>query len=155
MWKWIGLVCVAMGLGVVGCGSSDERSSTPPATPQARPAAPQTPPAAGVRVTGIELGRTVNPDKTVHDVSLMFKSGDTVYASVKVEGDAANLPVAGRFTGADGKVVDESTQQLTVTKEAVTEFHAAKPGGWSAGRYNFEVQLDGRPAGTKSFEVEP
>jgi hypothetical protein len=140
-------VSVVVLLAVAGCGPSETPESGPtPTSPGA---------AAAARVTSLELGRSVNPDKTMHDATVIFKPGDTVYASIILEGNAPTVAVKGRFTGADGQPIQESTQNLPVAGRAVTEFHVARSDGWPVGRYNFEVLLDGSPAASKEFEVEP
>ena len=53
------------------------------------------------------------------------------------------------------KVVEESSEMISPTGPAVTEFHLSKPDGWPVGNYKIEVLLNGAPAGSKSFEVKP
>jgi len=149
-------VSVVVLLAVAGCGPSETPESGPtPTSPGAAAGPTPTSPgaAAAARVTSLELGRSVKPDKTMSDATLTFKPGDTVYASIIMVGNAPTVAVKGRFTGADGKPIQESTQNLPVAGRAVTEFHVARSDGWPVGRYNFEVLLDGIPAGSKEFEV--
>jgi len=150
------VVSVVVLLAVAGCGPSETTESGPtPTSPGAAAGPTPTSPgaAAAARVTSLELGRSVNPDKTMHDATVNFKPGDTVYASIIMVGNAQTVAVKGRFTGADGKPIQESTQNLPVAGRAATEFHVARSDGWPVGRYNFEVLLDGIPAGSKEFEV--
>ena len=137
-----------VGLATVSCGPSEEPQSVMTPTTAAGPA-------ANVRVTSLELGRSVNDDKTMYDATVIFKPGDTVYASIILEGEAPALVVQGRFTRDDGQVVDASTQKLAIPGHLVTEFHVSQPGGWPVGRYSFEVRLDGDSAAKKTFEIEP
>jgi hypothetical protein len=51
-------------------------------------------------------------------------------------------------------VVDESTQPISATGPAVTEFHVSKPSGWPAGNYRVEVSLNGSPGQAKDFSVQ-
>lgn len=107
----------------------------------------------GVRVSQIDMGRSLNADKTISGNTLSFKPNDTIYASVATAGSAATATVRARWTYEDGQVVNESTQTIAPTGDARTEFHIVKPDGWPAGKYKVEVFLNGSSAGTKDFEV--
>lgn len=107
----------------------------------------------GVRVSQIDIGRSLNADKTISGNTLSFKPNDTIYASVATAGSAATATVKARWTYQDGQVVSESTQTIAPTGDARTEFHIVKPDGWPAGKYKVEVFLNGSSAGTKDFEV--
>ena len=110
---------------------------------------------AGVRVSQIDVGRSLAADKTVNANTNSFKPNDTIYASIATEGTAAApATLKARWTYQDGQVVDESTQMIAPTGNARTEFHISKPDGWPAGKYKLEVFLNGSSAGTKDVEVE-
>jgi hypothetical protein len=108
----------------------------------------------GVRVTDVNLGRTLNADKTVADNTTSFRPIDTIYASVVTEGSSSSAALKARWTYQDGQLVDESVRTIAPTGKATTEFHVSKPDGWPTGKYKVEVSLDGAPAGTKDFEVK-
>jgi hypothetical protein len=108
----------------------------------------------GVRVFQIDLGRSVNADKTINDHAASFKPHDTVYASIATRGTAATAALKARWTYQDGQVVNESTQTIAPTGDARTEFHVSKPDGWPTGKYKLEVFLNGSSAASKDFEVE-
>ena len=105
----------------------------------------------GVRVSQVDMGRSLNADKTVDDTS-SFKPSDTIYASIATEGTGA-ATLKARWTYQRGQVVNESTQAIAPTGDARTEFHISKPGGWPTGKYTLEVFLNGSSATTKDFEV--
>jgi hypothetical protein len=109
--------------------------------------------ATAVRVSQIDLGRTLNADKTVSDTGA-FKPTDTVYASVATEGSAQNASLKARWTYQDGQVVNETTQTIAPTGNARTEFHVSKPDGFPPGKYKLEVFLNGSSAAAKDFEVQ-
>jgi hypothetical protein len=144
----VGVASLIVTLATVSCGPSEEPQSVMTPTTAAGPA-------PNVHVTSLELGRSVNDDKTMHDATVIFKPGDTVYASIILDGEASTLAVQGRFMRDDGHVVAASTQKLAVPGRLVTEFHVSQPDGWSVGHYSFEVLFDGNSAGTKAFEIEP
>jgi hypothetical protein len=107
----------------------------------------------GVRVSQIDLGRSLNADKTINDNTDSFKPNDAIYASIATEGSAATATLKARWTYQDGQVVNESTQTISPTGNARTEFHISKPDGWPTGKYKLEAFLNGSSAATKDFEV--
>jgi hypothetical protein len=107
----------------------------------------------GVRVSQIDLGRSLNADKTINDNTDSFKPNDAIYASIVTEGSAATATLKARWTYQDGQVVNESTQTITPTGNARTEFHISKPDGWPTGKYKLEAFLNGSSSATKDFEV--
>jgi ABC-type oligopeptide transport system substrate-binding subunit len=107
----------------------------------------------GVRVSQIDMGRSLNADKTINDNTDSFKPNDAIYASIVTEGSAATATLKARWTYQDGQVVDESTQTITPTGNARTEFHISKPDGWPTGKYKLEAFLNGSSSATKDFEV--
>src|SRR5215218_5645206 len=68
--------------------------------------------AAGVRVSQIDLGRSLNADKTINDNTNSFKPNDAIYASIATEGSAATASLKARWTYQDGQVVNETTQTI-------------------------------------------
>jgi hypothetical protein len=109
---------------------------------------------AGVRVSQVDIGRSLTADKAINDKTDSFKPNETIYASVATEGAAQAAALKARWTYQDGQAVDESTQTIAPTGQARTEFHISKPGGWPAGKYKLEVFLNGAPVSTKDFQVE-
>ena len=107
----------------------------------------------GVRVSQIDIGRSLNADKTINDNTDSFKPNDAIYASIVTEGSAATATLKARWTYQDGQVVNESTQTITPTGNARTEFHISKPDGWPTGKYKLEAFLNGSSSATKDFEV--
>ena len=107
----------------------------------------------GVRVSQIDMGRSLNADKTINDNTDSFKPNDAIYASIVTEGSAPTATLKARWTYQDGQVVNESTQTITPTGNARTEFHISKPDGWPTGKYKLEAFLNGSSSATKDFEV--
>jgi hypothetical protein len=108
----------------------------------------------GVRVSQVDLGRSLTADKMISGTTDSFKPNDTIYASIATEGAAPAATLKARWTYQDGQVVNESTQTIAPTRDARTEFHISKPDGWPAGKYKLELFLNGSSATTKDFEVE-
>jgi hypothetical protein len=113
------------------------------------------PPAAetAVRVTDVDLGRSLGADKRIADKTDSFKPTDTIYVSVATDGSAPSATLKARWTYAEGQLVQESSQTIAPTGPAVTEFHVAKPDGWPKGTYKVEVLLNGNSVETESFKV--
>ena len=107
-----------------------------------------------VRVSKIDMGRSLAADKTINDNTASFKPNDTIYASIATEGAAATATLKARWTYQEGQVVNESTQTLAPTGDARTEFHISKSDGWPPGKYKLEVFLNGSSAATRDFQVE-
>jgi hypothetical protein len=107
-----------------------------------------------VRVSKIDIGRSLAADKTINDSTGSFKPNDTIYASIATEGAAATATLKARWTYQEGQVVNESTQTLAPTGDARTEFHISKSDGWPTGKYKLEVFLNGSSAATRDFQVE-
>ena len=113
------------------------------------------PAAAGVvRVTQLDLGRSLAADKGIADKTTDFRPTDTIYLSVETDGSASQASLAAKWTYQDGQVVKESNENIAPTGKARTEFHISKPDGWPAGKYAVAVTLNGAAAGTKDFEVK-
>jgi hypothetical protein len=106
-----------------------------------------------VRVTDVDLGRSLGADKRVTDKTDSFKPNETVYVSVTTEGSAPTATLKARWTYEGGQLVQESSQTIAPTGAAVTEFHVAKPDGWPKGSYKVEVFLNGNSVETESFKV--
>ncbi len=108
----------------------------------------------GLEVEEIDIGRSLNADKSIGDNTASFKPSDTIYVSVKTDGSAPSAQLKARWTFSDGQLVNESTETISPTGEARTEFHISKPDGFPPGKYKAEIFLNGQPAGSKEFEVE-
>lgn len=105
-----------------------------------------------LRVTTIQLGRSLNPDNTVASFTTVFTPTDTVYLSAVTTGvGSAKLGV--RWTYA-GQVIGNPEKQVASRTDAVTEFHLQSPGGFPPGDYAAEILLNGQSAGTRTFKVE-
>jgi len=153
----LALSVIAAGCGPSGDGSSQPQQAQAPA-PRATDAgaAKATPPGAAgnLQVVLSDLGRSVNPDNTMHDATILFIPTDDVWASVIVQGNAPRATLQARWLTDGGGVLEQSSQEITPTGRTVVAFHvAARPGGWPLGRYKLELLLDGVAVGTKDFDI--
>ena len=109
-----------------------------------------------LRVTEVELGRSIGADGRVNDDDDTdeFRPSDTIYASVDTEGTATGATLTARWTYEDGQVVDETSQTISPTGATVTEFHISKPDGFPTGSYKVEISLNGQVVESSDFEVK-
>lgn len=119
------LVVVLLALVVGGCGSN-------------------------LRVSSIQLGRSLNADQTVANHTTTFTPAETIYVSVLTAG-AGKGTIGVRWTY-EGRVVGEPTKE--VRGAGATEFHLQNAGGFPLGEYSVEAFLDGVSAGSRTFRVE-
>jgi hypothetical protein len=118
-----------VGLVAIGCGSNDP-----------------------LQVTTIQLGKSLNPDRTIATHTTRFKRGETVYASVLTDG-SGSAKIGARWWYA-GRLVSEPTQQVSYKGAAATEFHMQTSGGLPPGDYKVEILVDGQSIGSREFRVE-
>lgn len=125
----------------------EDETAAPPAT--------EAPAEQGVRITDVELGRSINAQGRIADDAGTddFGRNDTIYVSVNTDGAAAGSRLTARWTFEDGQVVDETSRTLSASGPATTEFHISNPGGFPAGNYRVEIQLDGRTVETEDFTI--
>lgn len=105
-----------------------------------------------LQVTTIQLGRSLNPDKTVATHTTRFKPGDTIYASVLTDGSGSGT-IGAKWWYA-GRLVSEPTQRVSYKGAAATEFHIQTSSRLPPGDYKVEILLDGQSIGTREFRVE-
>jgi hypothetical protein len=121
--------CVLLTLALAGCGSSDP-----------------------IRMTTLQLGKSINPDRTVATHTTRFKPTDTIYASVLTEGSgAATISVRWQYAG---RVVSEPKKDVSYKGAAATEFHLENSAGFPPGDYAVEIFVDGKSVASRDFKVE-
>ncbi|HSC29027.1 MAG TPA: hypothetical protein VLD67_17255 [Vicinamibacterales bacterium] len=105
-----------------------------------------------LRVASIQLGRSLNADRTVAGHTTKFGPNDTVYISVLTTGRGSGT-LSVRWVYA-GRVVGEPQKQVAYKDFAATDFQLQSAGGFPVGDYTVEVFLDGQSVGTRAFRVE-
>ena len=141
---------LALAFALAACGREE---TTAPAAPPPGAAPPPVSAPAPFGIGAIQLGSQLGPDKRVLAAAESFAPNDTIYASIATEGEAQGVVLAARWSYEDGQTVAESSETVASAGPTVVEFHVAKPDGWPAGRYRVDVTANGRPAGTREFEV--
>ena len=131
---------------LAGCASPPP---PPPASTEA--AAP-----SDLRVTDIDVGRSVAPDRTITDETSTFRPADNFYVAVTTEGSAASAKVEAVWTY-ENQRVSESEQTIQPAGPAVVTFQLPKPEGpeaaWPSGKYQVKILLNGVLAASQTFEV--
>ena len=121
-----------------------------------KPEPPAPPPVAppGLRVTGIDVGKSVTAEKLISTPTQVFGPQDTVYASIATEGVSRGNRVGARFIYETGQLVFQSNQPVTAIGPSRTEFHIWRDAGWPLGRYRVEVFIDSVTAGSREYVVK-
>ncbi|MFL6237153.1 MAG: hypothetical protein ACJ76N_28750 [Thermoanaerobaculia bacterium] len=142
-------------LALFGCKKKEEPLPAPEVSTAPQTSVETTPATVPFKVSSVDLGKAVGPDKKITDPASTFGPKDTIYASVATEGTAPSVKLHARWTfGTSGQVVKEEDLDLAPTGPANTEFHISKPSGWPVGKYKVEISADGASAASKDFEVK-
>ena len=106
-----------------------------------------------LHVSTLQVGRSLNADRTVAVHTTRFKPDDTVYASVLTDRTGASTIVA-RWSYA-GRLVSQTEKRVWYKGQAATEFHFESAGGFPIGDYRVEVIVDGQTVASRDFRVQP
>jgi hypothetical protein len=86
-----------------------------------------------LQVTTIQLGRSINPDKTVASHTTRFKPTDTIYATVLTDGSGSGkIKVRWLYRGTP---LSEREQESRIKDRRSTEFHLQNSSGFPPGDY--------------------
>jgi hypothetical protein len=105
-----------------------------------------------LQMTAIQLGRSLNSDKTVSGITTVFSPDDSIFLSV-LTGGAGSGTIGVKWTYGS-RVIDEPKKQVTYNQAAATDFRLQSAGGFPIGEYTAEVFLDGQSIGRRTFHVE-
>ena len=109
-------------------------------------------PSGPLQVDTIQLGRSLNPDNSVAAHASTFDRKDTVYVSVlTTAGGSGTIGVKWTY---QGTVIDEPQRTVSYRDAAATAFHLVNSNGFPSGQYNVEVFIDGKPVGSRNFNVQ-
>jgi hypothetical protein len=104
-----------------------------------------------LHVRAIQVGRSLNSDNSVGNITTQFKPTDTIYASVLTDARGKGT-ITAKWTYV-GRSVSEEEKSVSYNGEAATEFHMKNSGGFPAGDYKVEILLDGASVGVRDFKV--
>jgi hypothetical protein len=102
-------------------------------------------------LANIQVGRSLNPDRSIASITTLFKPAETVYVSVQTNGAGKGTVGVKWMFGT--QVIDEPIKQVSYDGPASTEFHLQNSGGFPAGDYSVEIFLDGTSVGRRVFKV--
>ena len=109
-------------------------------------------PSQPLKVSTLQLGRSLNPDNSVSAHTTRFKPDDTIYVSIlSDEPGYGTVTVRWRL---HGQLVSEATREVSYTRAAATEFHLQNSGGFPVGSYRVDVLINGELVGSREFRVE-
>lgn len=165
---WLMILSALLAVGMVACNkksdetkAAEERAAQPQASQGGASSGPQDPAGAvdarknSPDADDIELGKSIDANKKVVDSTDDFSPKDTIYASVRTDGAAANAKVTARWTyGDSGQLVKEDSRTVPAGGAAWTEFHISKPSGFPAGKYKVTILVNGDDKGSKDFEIK-
>jgi hypothetical protein len=109
-------------------------------------------PGQPLRVSTIQVGKSLNSDDSIGTLSTSFRPDDTIYVSVLTTGHGSATIVARWMY--NGRVVSEPAREVSYTSDAATEFHIQNSGGFPPGDYKVEILVDGEKAGEREFRVQ-
>jgi hypothetical protein len=145
---------VVFSIALAACGKKNEGTvvdTTAVGTQTATVSVDTTP----IRVSDIQVGKSIGTDMKVANQTTSFGTRDTMYVSVITDGAAKDAKIATKWTFNGKQVVNQSTKTISPTGGTnATEFHIDKKTAWPKGKYTVEVTLNGVSAGTKDLEVK-
>lgn len=113
---------------------------------------------AGVACSGplefanIQVGRSLNQDRSISSITTLFKPSETIYVSVQTK--AAGKGTVSVKWKYGSRVIDEPSKQVDYDGPASTEFHMQNSGGFPPGDYSVEAFIDGVQVGSRTFKVD-
>jgi hypothetical protein len=141
-----------LGAGLVLAAGCRDRVEEPAVEQPEMAETPETPSAP--RLTSIDLGTSIGPDRKIVNETDTFGPRDTIYVAVNTTGDQPNATLTARWSFEDGQVVDSTSHAVQLAGDATTEFHIAKATRWPVGKYKVEVFLNGDKLGEEEFEIK-
>ncbi|HYB96744.1 MAG TPA: hypothetical protein VEC39_17350 [Vicinamibacterales bacterium] len=105
-----------------------------------------------LELANIQIGRSLNQDRSVASITTLFKPSETVYVAVQTK--AAGKGTIGVKWKFGTQVIDEPTKQVSYDGPASTEFQLQNSGGFPPGDYSVDVFIDGQQVGSRTFKVD-
>jgi len=104
-----------------------------------------------LQLANIQVGRSLNPDRSMASITTLFKPNETIYVSVQTTGSApGTIGVKWMY---QGRVVDEPVKQVDYDGPDSTSFQIQNSGRFPEGDYSVEIFINGEQVGTRAFKV--
>ena len=104
-----------------------------------------------LELANLQIGRSLNQDRSVGSITTLFKPNETVYVAVQTNAAGkGTISVKWKF---GEQVIDEPSKTVSFDGPGSTEFHLQNSGGFPPGDYSVDVFIDGQPVGTRAFKV--
>ncbi len=102
-------------------------------------------------LANIQVGRSLNQDRSVASITTLFKPNETVYVAVQTAAAGkGTISVKWKY---GTQVIDEPQKQVSYPGPASTEFQLQNSRGFPPGDYSVDVFIDGVQVGTRAFKV--
>ena len=105
-----------------------------------------------LQLANIQVGRSLNQDRSISSITTLFKPNETIYVSVQTT--AAGKGTVSVKWKYGNTVIDEPSKPVDYDGPASTEFHMQNSGGFPPGDYSVDVFIDGTQVGTRAFKVD-
>src|SRR5687768_4282086 len=104
-----------------------------------------------LQLANIQIGRALNPDRSIASITTLFKPSETIYVSVQTTGSApGTIGVKWMY---QGRVVDEPVKQVDYDGPDSTAFQIQNSGRFPEGDYSVDIFINGVQVGTRAFKV--
>jgi hypothetical protein len=107
---------------------------------------------APLELANIQVGRSLNQDRSVASITTLFKPNEMIYVSIQTKAAGkGTISVKWKF---GSQLIDEPSKPVSYDGPASTEFHMQNSGGFPPGDYSVDVLIDGVQVGTRAFKVD-
>jgi len=115
---------------------------------------------AGITVSAVTLGSSVDASQRISAPRVVFRPGDKIYASVSTSSDRPGQSVVATLSATwwyepTNQLVHTESSTLAFEDDGATAFSIYKPDGWPLGAYRVEIGLDKKVVQTIRFQVRP
>lgn len=105
-----------------------------------------------LELANIQIGRSLNQDRSVSSITTLFKPNETIYVSVQTKAAGkGTISVKWKY---GARVVGEPSKPVNYDGPSSTEFHLQNSGGFPPGDYSVDVFIDGQQVGSRTFKVD-
>lgn len=104
-----------------------------------------------LEVDTIQVGRSLNVDQSIGELTTAFKPNETIYVSVLTKARGSSTIRVRWYLGS--QLLSDREKPASFKGAGATEFHMQSASGFPLGDYSVDVTVDGQPAGKRDFKV--